>query len=899
MTTSAQRHSTSRNKRTAALLFESTSTEKHTAAEGMLSPGNSSVKRSKWKDVDLLTRKNKPSSLLPSSCTDYIDDNQDLLLARCLSDLNDMGDAVVGDAGSINPTNGINSSCTIDASNITDILMDESVVYDAGSINPLCTRMDASEVIDDSIFQLLVESVEYDAGGINPLCTRMDASEVIDDSIFQLLEDSNGASLLDPSEYAVNSINQVEDDGASLLDAGPPNPLCTRMDASEVIDDSIFQLLEDSNGASLLDPFEYAVNSINQVEDDGASLLDAGPPSLAGPSHHSSDSPSECADIINQVEDDGASLLDAGPPSLADPSFHDSDSLSECADNIINQVVKEKLTKPASLKEKKVGLAYFLGHFASVKNKLPGCTSDVCNLFCEAAGETYCRECKFKSASYVPTNNNAEGINDDYAGLAKGIANRGITKSEEYAAFMLKPCHSPASRRNGNTYERFFAVDNLGDFNSNFQNIVGSKGRDHQISSIPLIVYVMMLALGFEKSEVKLREEICGMILEENVPKYNNFIFSRLHRFGPIGRNKDFLKRVSVVVWASLFALDLLAYTESSNEVDKLANVFFFDEMLVEMNNADVAHLFASMGYSIDLCSRVLEHDMMQHTVMVSSSRFLTKLSYHSGPTKVRAAIKWSLVLSVLNGGISVGFSPELGGDAQYLSGLNPWLEDFYVVACSGSTEKLRHYLDLMIGSLVPPDQSVEVVYCKEKKTIRMMPLFILAYLGHLKRTALKCGTAFECRLLGATANDLNLVNSSGKVIKQPSFANFRLKPSAEYATDLVKMLVSTFSQRPLSSILGSGISGETGTFSFNCKPLEEDTLYLGSLVAKIANSPQQYMDDSRFSDVVRKFHHLFAEVLSVSNEEGIVTAKNAACLNAGVLLSEDEFPVLLNSKKI
>ena len=758
LTTLAQRRSTS-NKRTAALL---------SAAEGILSPGNSSVKRSKWKDVDLLTRKNKPSSLLPSSSTDYIDDNQDLLLAGCLSDLNDMGDAVVGDAGGINPTHGINSSCTIDASNITDILMAESVVCDAGGINPL------------------------------------------DVSISQFLED-------------------------------------------------VFQ---DEDGASLLDPSYYADNSINQVEDDGSSLLDAGPPSLASPSFHDSDSPSEYADIINQV-------------------------------------VKEKSTNTASLRDlkaKEVGVILFLAHFASVKNNLPGCTSDVCNLCCEAPGEIYCRECKFKSAAYVPSNNNAEGINDDDAGLAKGIANRSVIKSGEYAALMSKPCHSPASRRNGNTYERFFAVDNLGDFNSNFQNIVGSKGRDHQISSIPLIVYVMMLALGFEKSEVELREAICGMILEETVPKYNNFIFNRLQRLGPMSRNKNLLKRVSVVVWASLFALDLLAYTESSNEVDKLANVCFFDEKLVEMNNADVVHLFASMGYSIDLCSRVFEHDMMQHAVMVSSSRFLKKLSNYSGPTKVRTAIKWSLVLSVLNGGISVGFSPELGGDAQYLSKPNPWLEDFYEVACSGSKERLRHYLDLMIGSLVQPEQAVEVVYCEEKKTILMMPLFILAYLGHLKRTALKCDTAFECRLLGAT-NDLNVVNASGEAIKQPSFANFRLKPSAEYATDLVKMLVSTFSQRPLSSILGSGISGETGTFSFNFTPLEEDTLYLGSLVAKITKSPQQYMDDPRFSYVVRKFYHLFAEVISVSNKEGIVTAKNAACLTAGVLLSEDEFPVLRNSK--
>lgn len=141
LTTLAQRRSTSSNKRTAALL---------SAAEGILSPGNSSVKRSKWKDVDLLTRKNKPSSLLPSSSTDYIDDNQDLLLAGCLSDLNDMGDAVVGDAGGINPTNGINSSCTIDASNITDILMDESVVCDAGGINPLDVSI--SQFLED-VFQ--------------------------------------------------------------------------------------------------------------------------------------------------------------------------------------------------------------------------------------------------------------------------------------------------------------------------------------------------------------------------------------------------------------------------------------------------------------------------------------------------------------------------------------------------------------------------------------------------------------------------------------------------------------------------------------------------------------------------------------------------------------------------
>eukprot|EP00975_Prorocentrum_lima_P011405 2425011-Prorocentrum_lima.AAC.1 len=96
-----------------------------------------------------------------------------------------MGDAVVGDAGGINPTNGINSSCTIDASNITDILMDESVVCDAGGINPL----------DVSISQFL-------------------------EDVFQ---DEDGASLLDPSYYADNSINQVEDDGSSLLDAGPPS----------------------------------------------------------------------------------------------------------------------------------------------------------------------------------------------------------------------------------------------------------------------------------------------------------------------------------------------------------------------------------------------------------------------------------------------------------------------------------------------------------------------------------------------------------------------------------------------------------------------------------------------------------------------------------------------------
>ena len=719
LTAPAQRCSTLCNKRTtAALFFDQT-----------LSPGNSSAKRSKWKDVDPLTRKNESLSLLPSSSkTDCVDDNQDLLLAGCLSDLNDMGDAVVGDAGGIN---------------LNDV------------------------------------------------------------SMSQLLEDFQG------------------EDGAFLL-------------------------------------------GIDQVEDDGASLFDAGPPSLACPSLHGSET---------------------------SPSLHGSDtSPSEYADITHDSEDKEKSTKP-----KNVGVVFFLGHFASVKNNLPRCTSVECNLCCEAPGEIYCRDCKFKSAAaYVPSNNNAEGINDDDAGLAEG--NRGVTESVEYAALMSKPCHSPASRRNGNTYERFFAVDNLGDFNSNFQNIVCSKGRDHQISSIPLIVYVMMLALGFEKTEKELREVICGMILEEKVPKYNNFIFNRLEKLGPMSRNKDALKRVSVVVWASMFALDLLAYAESSNEVDKLANVCFLDEKLVEMNNAEVVRLFASLGYSIDLCSRVFEHDMMQRTVMVSCSRYLTKLSNYSGPSKVRTAFKCSLVMSVLNGGISVGFTPELGGDAQYLSKLNPFMEDFCEVVRSGSEESLRHYLDLMIGSLVQPDQAVEVVYCEENKTVLVMPLFILAYLAHLKRTVLKCDTAFECRLLGAS-NDLNVVNASGEAIKQPSFANFQLKPSVEYATDLVKMLVSTFSQRPLSCILGSGISGETGTFSFNFTPLEGDTVYLGSLVAKIAKSPQQYMNDPRFNYVVRKFHHLFAEVLSVSNKEGIVTSKNAACLTAGVSLSEDEFPVLRKSK--
>eukprot|EP00975_Prorocentrum_lima_P007293 1565702-Prorocentrum_lima.AAC.1 len=64
---------------------------------------------------------------------------------------------------------------------------------------------------------LMYESVVCDAGGINPLDVSI--SQFLED-VFQ---DGDGASLLDPSYYADNSINEVEDDGSSLLDAGPPS----------------------------------------------------------------------------------------------------------------------------------------------------------------------------------------------------------------------------------------------------------------------------------------------------------------------------------------------------------------------------------------------------------------------------------------------------------------------------------------------------------------------------------------------------------------------------------------------------------------------------------------------------------------------------------------------------
>lgn len=535
-----------------------------------------------------------------------------------------------------------------------------------------------------------------------------------------------------------------------------------------------------------------------------------------------------------------------------------------------------------------VKLATFLAHFVSSKNGLSRCSSQNCGLFAPPGG-ILCRQCGGESHVGVFSSPSLTAPSETEQEVA--------VESEAYAALLASPCSSPT--KESRPYERFNAVSRLANFSSSFVNMIESKNaRLCQLPSIPVVVYVIMQSLGFPKRDVESRKIVCDSVLDGKLPRFNKFFFSRMQGVGSSQDDSVLLRRLSVALWASLFVLDIIAFSEASNEPDKLANLFFCDTKLVDMENGDFANLLAALGYGSDISSRVYAHYVYNWAVHnngvfseTKESGLVQKLSRGGREyDSVRIAVKAPLIQSVLNGALLVGFSPEFKEVPD--TRMNAFFE-----ACSASggyndvERRLRRYLQTMMGNrpLVAVDEVLDVMVTRKHSSILIFPLFMLVHTMHLQRTVFSDAEneAFDFRFVGSgggARGSFPVVRSNGEEIIEPSFSDFKVKASPLYETDLAKMLLSTFQESAHVGLLGSDADVfrcKALPFSLDFSPLVGKALWLESLMTDMKAFPEKYRNDTCLKSVLCEFGHVIVDVISFSGIDALATARDTASLTA------------------
>jgi hypothetical protein len=370
-----------------------------------------------------------------------------------------------------------------------------------------------------------------------------------------------------------------------------------------------------SSGLALVDASVVSINDTNlddtnlDVFDDleivEDMLLPALPDLMLGaamPSEISIDDlsfPDMCDALLNDISSVDTNLAGDGVEWME--SFADLADIYMNDKIVIENVTCEDEVPVRSLKEdveNRVSLCNFFPHLITSLYNLPVCDNPICNLHCNV-GQIYCMKCKecgqlaaveadkevrqelergledVEDIGAHSTDDVATGVSSEHA--------KAVMESDNYKQLLRNPCKSP--RNGASAYSNSTAVRNQlgnGIFPLGFRSFVLSSQRSFQLHLIPPIVHVLLHAFGYKKKDhAPLRELICAMILNGKLPLGNRFFFTRVESVIEILKESDWdiasktlHEHTSIVIWATLSLLDLLAYGETYSMLDLLSNIF-------------------------------------------------------------------------------------------------------------------------------------------------------------------------------------------------------------------------------------------------------------------------------------------------------------------------------------
>ena len=558
----------------------------------------------------------------------------------------------------------------------------------------------------------------------------------------------------------------------------------------------------------------------------------------------------------------------------------------------------------------KVTVQNFIVHYLVNKCGLKVCSTQSCNLVCRLAS-CFCRKCS-KESNVVSTAANDEGstLSPHSVKVDREMVEK-VEKSREYVKYIAKPCSSP-KKGNKKAYRKSTAVQELlppecGSWD--FGNIVYSYKRGYQVGTIPTVVYIMMKALGFDRdAHAPLRELICSIILHETFPRSNGFLFSASYwrmklkemQYEP-EEAEEIAVDASIVVWSSIFLLDLLAYGKCLGMHDVVANVFLTEQGSNKMN-ADYVFLFASISYACYVSMRVIGDKFVKEAKSAKGGENRSCMSVNT----FNPALKGPIIKSVIESFATFGCFPQLSGSVEELKNTNPSMRAFYEVCSSTSQEDLKQsviaYLDSMPKSVLPAssDNVVNAILSKTG-TLSYIAMLQLAYAGHLHQNVLGGNvSAFDYSPMQSDprGGTIRLIRCRDMQEEDNlSLGCFALRASELCETDLLKILYTTL--KPLDYAAKFGLdciekkcSEHVFPFSINFKPTDNDTFLLESLMAKIKANPEEYLNDPRFNYMVSRLHGFMAEVVSVAGNGAMISAQSTSALLNESLETRTEFPI-------
>ena len=697
---------------------------------------------------------------------------------------------------------------------------------------------------------------------------------------------------------------------------------------SSSMNDQLFDLLSEDLSPAPLDNQE--TNTASAIGSTNA------PPTSDNQDHAAANAPSIAAQLLRAAEELIRLAKEQAPATVATDSSidtiststrshqaaHAGLSLASTDDSSCHQAVQQQHVPP---------LSNLLGHHVQSIYKLMPCQTDKCSYLC-LPGYEQCRKCsglpdEFQDQDSFPSESKAPSIetnaptlddnqgttasaidanspptsdNQDEAAAAKREAAEreqfklGVAQSQEYRDLMGNPTSQDLIWK----VAELLAGKHL--CNLDFRNLVRVKDRSLQIHLIPLIVHLLISAIdvGLDEEDTGIGsgffEAICEVILDEKLPQTNNFVYGRFPKTPKCGytkyMNSKQLHNVSMIVWASLFVLDLFLYSEVYNQIDLLANLFFNDESLLNLADNDIVGMFAALGYSMVVNTRVIvkEFKSQLYTRGGKEKKFILTLvgRLTASTLAIERAVKGPLYKKLMIALGRHGFLPTLNIDGDK----HPELRDFSEVCCSPIAKSgivLRKYLLTMFDDLTDNIGPLAETMCTSNGAPMAFPLFILAFSFHIRRssaTGISGNELLNSKLAGGFLSVFN--PTSMATIENPSFEHFTLVNSDVRETNVTNLCRFVFEDATHQDILGirksEGLSRDNLLpFSFNFTQLDDESRVFEILFEIVKRNPKKYFSHPGFMSIAHKWKKL-TEVNIMSqhcSEKDISHAHSAAAL--------------------
>lgn len=557
-------------------------------------------------------------------------------------------------------------------------------------------------------------------------------------------------------------------------------------------------------------------------------------------------------------------------------------------------------------------LSSTLFHYMLCRGNLNECNSSGCIYLCQGQ---VCKKCQGQTkkddgnvqhaahltkapeddgnAAHLTPAEHAEGkaVKDDRNAVNLTPVN--VLSSSVFREFVANP-----------SVERLGALKRVAPFIGNdFEQVMEAGGRAYQVDAVYIVVDALLNAMPSERQpaeQEKMFNDITSVLIEGNkqLPR-DRFFYTKSGRFG---RDRGVLDKASKVVWASIFLLDLFTYSASYGDDDVVANIFRFDEGMMQMTDLTLVNHFAALGYSMHVNAQMLAEFACLGVVKRAKGRGPGEAKSKGGARvnqeHLMKCLKGPLFHELFLAMAAVGFDPSF---REYE---NPRFEEFKQASTAETSLAVHTFIKKMVNSELSDvdDLADRVFFDRERKEPLKLPLFVLAFGFHLRRSLLEnCmygQRLLVCKLVGATGTDVKVLDPiSDEPIERLSFQLFRLFDSELIEVSLPKIACSSFARNTLYRLIGEsemGFGHRLNPYSFNFSGTDDDIRRIEAIVFRMARNHLVYLQNPRFQFVSQVLCDMIATVVSSAGRESYETAVLATSL-AESLITDHEFNILMH----